>query len=91
MNDKKLIVRRGLFFALWVLLFASFYVAHWGLTWDRSPVLGGTAFLMTVVLWLGQWIWVAVYRNAEPKLARLSAIFLFLFFLMVGFDGPVTD
>ncbi len=69
----------------------SFYVAHWGLTWDRSPVAGGYAFLMVAVLWIGQWIWIAVYRKEEPKLARLSAIFLGLFFLMLVWDGPITE
>jgi hypothetical protein len=91
MNGKKLTTRRALFFACWILLFASFYVAHWGLTWDRSPVLGGYAMLMVIVLWLGQWVWIAVCRKSEPELARLSTIFLLLVFLMVAWDGPITE
>jgi hypothetical protein len=82
--------RRGLLLVLWILLFASFYVAHWGLTWDRSPDVGGWAYLLTVVLWFGQWIWFAVYRKEEPKLARLSKIFLWLFLVMFLVDGEIT-
>jgi hypothetical protein len=91
MNGKGLMERRALFFALWILLFGSFYIAHWGLTWDRSPVVGTSAALLAFVFWLGQWVWIAVYRKMEPKLARLSAIFLVLFVLMVIWDGPITE
>ena len=75
---------------MWVIQFASFYVAHWSLTWDRSPEVGGWAALLAFALWLAQWVWIVVYRKKEPKLARLSAIFLGLFFLMVVWDGPIT-
>ncbi len=91
MDAKNLTTSRTLFFASWVLLFASFYVAHWGLTWDQSPVLGGYAMQMVIVLWLGQWVWVVVYRNSEPELTRLSMLFLLLFLFMLVWDAPIVE
>ena len=91
MNETRSPIRRPLFFALWILLFSSFYLAHWGLTWNRSPVVGACAALLVFILWFGQWIWIFVYRKEEPGLARLSAIFLGLFFVMLICDGPITE
>ena len=84
-------LRRGLFFALWIFLFGSFYTDHSLQKYDWLPAIEPYTLFSVVACYLGLWIWVGINRKKEPELTRVCVLFLILFLFMFAFDGPITE
>jgi len=86
-----MLFRRGSFFTLWILLFGLFYWFHYLEKYYSESATENDGGWSVMIVYFSLWAWVVVYRKAEPELARLSKIFLLLFILMAGLDGPITE
>jgi hypothetical protein len=84
-------LRRGLFFVLWIVLFASFYLDHHLEKEGLRSSLEDCVSYTIAVTYFGLWVWTGIYRKAEAELALLSAVFLILFFCMCIWDAPITE